>query len=348
MPRQLPVAEFVALMAMLFAMVAFSIDAMLPGLPQIAADLSPDAPNRAQLVLTSFMIGMGLGTFFSGPLADAFGRRRVVVGGIGIFIIGAWLAYIAQSLEMLLAARVLQGIGVAGPRIAPLAMVRDLFEGRRMAQITSFIMTVFMLVPAAAPYLGSLIIDAWNWRAIFLAIILFGVIGASWLMLRQDETLAVADRRAFRFGTLKSGLIEVIRNRQVMGYVALSSLGLALLVALLSSTQQIYGEVFNRADSFPKWFAATALIAALGTLLNAFLVVRIGMQQLVMIAFATQASVSLLVGALLYSNAFAPSVDFALWFFWSTTILFCVGLRLAISARWPCSPWGISPGWRPR
>jgi len=205
-------------------------------------------------------------------------------------------------------------------------------------------MTVFMLVPAAAPYLGSIIISAWNWRAIFLAIILFGVIGASWLMLRQAETLAVADRRPFRLATLKSGLFEVLGNRQVMVYVALSSLGLALLVAMLSSTQQIYSEVFGRADSFPKWFAATALIAALGTLLNAFLVLRFGMRNLVMAAFGVQAAVSLLVGGLLFGAGFAPQVNFALWFFWSTTILFCVGLTLGNLSALALQPLGHIAG----
>ena len=92
MARRLPIVEFIAMMAMLFSMVAFSIDAMLPGLPEIASELTPDAPNRAQLVVTAFMFGMGAGTFFAGPLADAYGRRIVTTLGVAVFIIGSLLA----------------------------------------------------------------------------------------------------------------------------------------------------------------------------------------------------------------------------------------------------------------
>lgn len=127
--------EFVALMAMMFATVAFSIDAMLPGLPEIGATLSPEAPNRAQLIVTSFVLGMGLATFVIGPLSDAYGRRPVLLAGAGLYIVAAALAWAAQSLEVVLAARVLQGVGAAGPRIVAMAIIRDLYSGRQMARI---------------------------------------------------------------------------------------------------------------------------------------------------------------------------------------------------------------------
>ena len=91
-------SEFVALIAALFAIVAISIDAMLPALPQIAASLSPDAPNRAQLVVTSFVFGMGLGTLFMGPLADRFGRKPVIIAGILGYMLAALACYFATSL----------------------------------------------------------------------------------------------------------------------------------------------------------------------------------------------------------------------------------------------------------
>ena len=101
---------------------------------------------------------MGFGTIVTGPLSDAYGRKVVINGGIVLYIIGALLAYYAESLEFLLFARVVQGFGAASPRTVTTAMIRDLYEGRRMAQITSFVMTVFMLVPAIAPSIGALII----------------------------------------------------------------------------------------------------------------------------------------------------------------------------------------------
>lgn len=130
-PKKEPsLVEFTAQMAILGATIALSIDAMLPALPQIAADLTPDNVNRAQLVLTIFVAGMGLGTLFAGPLSDAFGRKRTVAFGFGLYILGALAAALAQSLEMLLLARFVQGLGGAAPRVVSVAMVRDRFEGR--------------------------------------------------------------------------------------------------------------------------------------------------------------------------------------------------------------------------
>mgnify|MGYP003671349089 CR=1 FL=1 len=141
--RALSMPEFVALMAMLSATIAFSIDAMLPALPEIGRELSPGAPNAAQLVIFAFVFGMGLGTLFAGPLSDALGRKWVMIGGAVVYSIAAALATIAPSLEMLLAVRVLQGLGASGPRVAAQAMVRDLYAGRGMARVASFIMMTF-------------------------------------------------------------------------------------------------------------------------------------------------------------------------------------------------------------
>lgn len=328
MPRRLPIIEFIALMAFLMSMVAFSIDAMLPGLPDIAADLSADAPNRAQLVVTAFMLGMGVATLFSGPLADAYGRKAVVTGGTAIFVIGSFLAYVAQSLEMLLAARVIQGLGVAGPRIAPLAMVRDLYEGRRMAQISSFVFMVFMLVPAAAPFVGKLFIDQWGWRSLFLAFVGFACIGMAWLNTRLTETLNVADRRPIKISLLKEGFVEIITNRMVMVYTLATSLGFGMLVALLSSTQQVYAETFQQVESFPAWFALTALIGLLGTLLNGVFVVRLGMRRLVIWAFGAQALVSVAVAMVFISGVVDWAGSFPLWLFWTAFLMFNIGFIL--------------------
>ena len=137
--------EFIALMAMLTATVAFSIDAMLPALPEIGEALTAEAPNRAQLIITSFVLGLGLGTFIVGPLSDAFGRKPVILAGAGLYCAGSALAYVAPTLELLLAARALQGLGAAAPRIVTLAIVRDASRGREMARMMSFVMLIFLL-----------------------------------------------------------------------------------------------------------------------------------------------------------------------------------------------------------
>src|SRR5574343_1074709 len=127
--------EFIAMIAMLFATIAFSIDSMLPALSEIAAELTPDAPNAAQLILTSFVFGMGFGTLFAGPLSDSFGRKPVIMAGAVLYCVAAVAAYFALTLELVLLARFVQGLGAAGPRVVSLAQVRDLHKGREMARI---------------------------------------------------------------------------------------------------------------------------------------------------------------------------------------------------------------------
>ena len=117
--------EFIILMAMLGGGVAFSIDAMLPALPRIGAELSPGAANRAQLVVTSFVFGMGLGTFLVGPLSDAFGRKPVVLAGAALYALAALVALFTPSLGLMLMARILQGLGVSAARIVSMAIIRD-------------------------------------------------------------------------------------------------------------------------------------------------------------------------------------------------------------------------------
>ena len=127
-------SEFVAVIAMMFATIAFSVDAMLPALPQMGQELSPLNPDLAPLILTAFIFGMGLGTFISGPLSDAFGRKRIIYIGSCLYIGSAIVAWQSQSLEVLLIARATQGLGASAPRIVAVAIVRDLFAGREMAR----------------------------------------------------------------------------------------------------------------------------------------------------------------------------------------------------------------------
>ncbi|MBT8474108.1 MAG: multidrug effflux MFS transporter [Alphaproteobacteria bacterium] len=328
MPRRLSRAEFVALMAMLFATIAFSIDAMLPALPEIADELTPDAPNRAQLIITSFVLGMGIGTLFTGPLSDAYGRKPVIIGGAVIYIIASGLAWAANSLELMLAARVLQGLGVAGPRVVALAIVRDLYEGRGMAQLMSFVMMVFTLVPAVAPAIGAGIIAVAGWRAIFAAFVLFSLISVGWLALRQEETLPIEKRRPFKLTVLAAGVSEVVRNRQVMLTIVVIGLSFGILFSTLVSTQPVFDVLFDRGDTFHWWFALIALIAALGSVLNARIVMQLGMRRVASLSFFAQgfaAAAMLLVAAMAQWQA---PWAFGFYVGWTASVFFMAGLTI--------------------
>ena len=320
--------EFVALMAMLFAIIAFSIDAMLPAVPSIAQQLSPDAPNRALLIVTSFVLGMGVGTLFTGPLSDAFGRKRVILGGALLYCLGAFLASVAGSLELVLAARVIQGLGAAGPRVIALAVVRDLYEGRRMARSMSLSFMVFALIPAVAPALGQVIIWGTGWRGIFGAFILFAVIAMAWMSLRLPETLPPARRRTFSIAKLWAGLVEVLSNRVVRISVLVQGVCLAMLFSVLSGTQPIFDKTYGAGETFPLWFAVIALLAASASVVNATLVERMGMRFMVTATLVGQILISAAALSLWNMVELSPAISFAVFLFWTLSIFFQAGLTL--------------------
>lgn len=327
MQKSMSRAEFISLIAMMFATIAFSVDSILPAYPSIAAELSPHDVNRAQLILTSFVLGMGLGTFFTGPLSDTFGRKPVIYVGSIVYIAASAMAWAADSLELVLAARVLQGIGAAAPRIVAIAIMRDLYSGRQMARIMSIAMMVFTIFPAFAPLMSTGIIAVVGWRGIFLAFILFSAISVTWMWRRLPESLPLADRRPFRAPMLWSAVVEMFANPTVRLSIIVQTLCLAILFSLLTMVQPVYDVIFDRAESFPFWFGAVAIVSGSASVLNALLVVRVGMRR--MVTWSLGAQVVLSAAMLWLSMAgLSNSTYFGVFVFWQCCVFFMAGTTM--------------------
>ncbi len=320
-------AEFVALVATTFATIAFSIDAMLPALPEIGAELSPDDLNRAQLVLTSFVMGMGLGTFFTGPLSDAFGRKPVIYVGAAVYIGAALLAWSSSTLEVVLAARVVQGLGAAAARVVSLAIMRDLYSGRDMARMMSIAMMIFAIFPAFAPLMGAGIIALLDWRSIFLGFVLFSLISVLWLGIRLREPLPPAARRAFRLPLLVGALRELATHPMVRLTILVQGLCLGMIFTMITMVQQVYDVIFTRGDSFPFWFALIALISGSASLLNAAIVVRLGMRRIITWALAIEAIWAGTV-LLLSLSSLSPSAMFPIFLVFQASVFLMAGMTM--------------------
>lgn len=319
--------EFIALIAMMFATIAFSIDAMLPALPEIGQELSPLNPERAPLILTAFVFGMGVGTFVSGPLSDAYGRRTIICFGAVLYIISAMVAWASQTIEVMLVARVFQGLGASGPRIVSVAIVRDLYSGREMAKIVSLVMLIFTLIPAGAPLLGAVIIDAAGWRSIFVAFVAFTLVLLFWLGIRLPETLKVENRRPLRLPLMMDAVREMFAHPCVRLSILVQALAMAMLFSMLMLVQPIYYEIYDRQESFPYWFACVAIFAGSASLLNALLVGRFGMRKLVTVTLGVQICLS---GIMLVFNlhALPEPYGFAAFLVFQTCLFFQAGLTL--------------------
>jgi DHA1 family bicyclomycin/chloramphenicol resistance-like MFS transporter len=285
--------EFIALMAVMTSIIAFSIDAMLPALPQIAADLGVEDVNDRQLVVIVLFIGLALAQIVYGPLSDTIGRKPAAYWGFAIFIAGSLMCVFAGSSEVMLAGRFLQGVGAAGPRIVSLALVRDLYSGRAMARIMSMVMGIFIIVPVIAPSVGQGLLLIGDWRLIFVALLVQGVIGFVWFAWRQKETLREDRRAAFSLRRIFSAFGEACGNPVTLGYTVAAGLVFGAFVGYLASTQQILGELYGLGTLFPLYFGANALAFGAASMLNARLVMKLGMRRLAGGGLAATSALSL-------------------------------------------------------
>ena len=321
--KRMPFPEFIVFCAMMFATVAYSTDSMLALFVPMVDELAPDTPDLVQLVIPVFMLGLGVGTFVMGPISDALGRKSVILGGIVLYMIAAMIAANAENMTVLLAARFIQGLGAAGPRVVSQALIRDQYAGRQMARVVSLAMTVFVIFPALAPFIGAQIGEAYGWRAIFYSFLVFGTVSGLWLLLRQPETLPPENRRSLHFGPVVAAFAEVFRNRLVMMYLAALTCAFATMMVWLSTVSLICHDVYDRLDSFPMWFAIVAVLSMPASLINAALVVRLGMRRLIITAFVLQLLLALSVLAL---TLLMPALPFWMFVAFMAGHFFTVGL----------------------
>ena len=278
MPVSMP--ELIALIVAMMALVALSIDMMLPALGRIASDYNIESANDRQFVISSFLIGFGLAQLIYGPLADAFGRKRVFLAALGLYLIATVVCIAAPSFETLIAARFLQGMTAAASRVISVAIARDLTSGRRMAEVMSMVMTVFMIVPVMAPGLGQLILFVAPWRWIFVFLFLFAVFIAVWMTIRLPETLHPEHRRPLKFVPIIKAFWETTQHRLMLGYTLAGGVFFGGLYAFLNSAEQVFAVHFALGEAFPLAFSAVAGAMAVTSFANSRLVGRMGQRRL--------------------------------------------------------------------
>ena len=273
--------EFIALMAFLMSNVALSIDAILPGLTDIGVSIHNTSSSDLQLIITMIFLGLGIGELIFGTLSDSFGRKPIVYSGLVVFIVASIICVTASGLEMMLAGRILQGIGLSAPRTVSISIIRDSYSGDSMARIMSFITAIFILVPMIAPIAGQLILEGFNWQAIFYFQLLFVLITILWFGYRQHETLPKERRVKFSKTQFIDGLKEFFRFKNTVIYTLVSGLIEGAFILYLSASKQIFQDQYQLVDEFPYVFAAISFVLGISTFFNGSLVLKYGMKKLV-------------------------------------------------------------------
>lgn len=283
------------LYALLTSLTSLSIDALLPGLREIGLELGVAPPLSTHHVISLFIFGMAFGELVIGPLSDAFGRKPALLGGLSIYVLGTVVALFAQSLEMVLIGRFLQGVGVSGPKIATRAMIRDQFDGDAMARVMSFMFTLFVLVPMLAPALAQGLITIAGWRSVFTAYLVIAVaLGAS-LAARHPETLPVERRIPLRPRLLFLNGLRILSSLRVTLLIIATGLVFGAQLLYLSTAADLFFEAYGVAETFPLYFAALAVAMGLASFMNAKLVQRLGSLTMARAGFIGFTAVSLLM-----------------------------------------------------
>ena len=268
--------EFVVMMATLMSLNALSIDAMLPALDEIARAFAVEDPNRRQLVVGVYLLATGAGALVPGLFADRYGRRPVLFVGLAMYGIMALFSAIAPSFESLLVTRALQGFGCSALMVLPAAIIRDRFEGDKMARLMSTIFIVFMVVPTLAPTLGQGVLLVANWHWIFVLLAAMSALVGVWSWFRLPETLAREDRQKIDVRQVPHNMALTYTTRAAVGYVFASGLTFGAVFGYINSAQQLIGEHFGAGEMFPYIFGATASTLALSSFVNSRIVEKFG------------------------------------------------------------------------
>lgn len=304
------------------SLAAFSIDALLPGLNDIAKTIGISDSKDNQLLITMIFLGSGFGQLIAGPLSDSLGRKKVAYLGYIVFAIASMLCIFATSLEAMVIGRIMQGIGLSAPRTVSMAMVRDKFSGDYMARIMSFVTVIFILVPVVAPSFGKVLVDIYGWQSIFISQLIFGFIVTIWLWKRQEETLKEEYRKKMKISLFADGVKEFVKHKQSMVFTMVTAFITAAFLVYLSASQQIFQEQYGLVDEFPFIFSGLALGIGVATFLNGTFVLRFGMLKLASGAIFLFTLLSLLY-VVLFLGEPNPSSTIVILFF--GTLLFCLG-----------------------
>ncbi|WP_412057890.1 multidrug effflux MFS transporter [Bartonella sp. DGB2] len=303
--RSINQREFVILVALLMACNSIAIDIMLPALDTIAESLHIIDENSRQYIIFAYLGGLGFAQLVFGPISDCYGRRAPLLYALIFYTLGALGCIFASDFYTLLLCRFVQGIGGAGTRVLNISMIRDLYEGRRMAQVMSITLLAFLVIPIIAPATGQAIMLLGNWHYIFIFMAIAGLIIGLWAFIRLPETLYKST--PLTVSSVKNSFWTILSNRTALCYSLAFSLIMGALFGSISTSEQLFVGIYDLGPWFPAAFATAAFAQAVSAFLNARFVGQFGMRRIAhsqLLSFSTLAALWIITST--YMGGIAP------------------------------------------
>ncbi|CDK00583.1 Drug resistance transporter, Bcr/CflA subfamily [Microbacterium sp. C448] len=269
---------YVILLGALTALGPFTIDLYLPAFPVLEADFDTTAA-AIQLTLTGTMIGFGVGQLLVGPLSDKVGRRLPLIGVTALHVLASAAAAIAPTLMLLGVSRVVMGAGAAAGGVVAMAIVRDLFGGRRLVVMLSRLALVSGAAPVIAPLIGSALLLVMSWRGLFVVLAIYGAVMLVAAIALVPETLPRARRHELGSTTVGQRYRSVLTDRVFLGVLIIGGMTFSGLFSYLSASSFLFQQSFGfDAQQYGLLFAANSLGLVAGVQIASRLAARYGPQ----------------------------------------------------------------------
>lgn len=234
----------ILVLGLLAGLTPFAIDAYLPSIPTISKSLDIDI-SFIQMTLSMYLLVFAMFQLVFGPISDALGRRRVVVGGLLVFAFGSFFCALSQSYEMLLTGRAIQAFGGAAVAVCVPALVKDGMSINQFAKAMSMVMLVMALAPLAAPIIGGAILTLLDWHYIFVFLGLLALSAIGLFLRVIPETLPLDKRTSFSFMKAIHNYIVLLKNRSVLGYIVAAAFYFGGMMSFITGASFVYIEIYG-------------------------------------------------------------------------------------------------------
>ncbi|WP_417685233.1 multidrug effflux MFS transporter [Roseibium sp.] len=284
-----------AVLGLLSAVGPLAIDIYLPALPQIEADLNAGIA-ATQMTLTAFFLSFGVSQMVYGPLSDQVGRRLPLFAGLLLFLAGSLSCAFAETIEMLIASRFLQGLGAAAVMVIPRAIIRDMFTGYEATRLMALVMLVISVSPMLAPLLGTGLIAIGGWHSIFFFLAAAAIVSMLLTGFALPETLSQEHRVRVNPRNMAHGLKVLLRDPTFMGLTLIGGCGMASFFVFIANASFVYTGHFGLSlTGFSLAFAVNAIGFFASSQIAAQLGRRFGMTRVVVLAVIGFALVELML-----------------------------------------------------